>query len=99
MRALTLSITAFALFALANPAKAQYVVPAPVYDPSVGYAATPGYYAYTPSPQGPRVWGPGGYYSYQPWSYNGGRIYGFNTYSMAPNYTTYTYRYYYPYGQ
>ena len=98
MRAITLSITAFVLFALATPAKAQYITPPPAYDPSIGYYV-PGYYAYTSSQLGPRVWGPGGYYTYQPWIYNGGRIYGFNTYSMAPSYTTQTYTWYYRYGQ
>jgi hypothetical protein len=99
MRALILSITAGALFALATPANAQTPVPRPLYDPfNGGYVTTPGYYGYIPMAQGPRVWGPTGYYSYQPYVYNASRQYGFNTYSTAPQYTTYTYTYYYRYG-
>jgi hypothetical protein len=107
MRAMILSIASVVLLAWAAPAQAQ---PAPLYDPATGtYGVAPSYYyAYAPSPMGPRVWGPGGYYSYQPYAYNSGQSYGYNTYGSSPSYSgyypgyttyTYTYRRFRPYGQ
>ena len=98
MRALTLSIAAAVLLAVATPVKAQ--VPAPVYDPSVGaYMVAPTYYSFT-SPAGPRVYGPGGYYSYQPYAYNTASSYGYSLQNASPYYypyyNTYTYRYWRP---
>src|SRR6266404_3379102 len=106
MRAITLSITAAVLLALAAPAEAQQ--PVPVYDPGVGaYVVAPNLYTFAPSPNGPRVWGPGGYYSYQPYVYNTARPYAYSSfgyppaYGYYPDYNTYTYTYrrFYRYGQ
>lgn len=92
MRALTFSILAVVLVAWVAPAQAQQ--PVPLYDPAAGgYVVAPNYYAYTPSPYGPRVYGPGGYYTYQPYAYNTARSYGYNSYSYYPDYPTYTYTY------
>src|SRR5947209_15257446 len=98
MRAIAISITAVVLLALAAPANAQYVT---TYDPNVGaYVAAPTFFYPTTSPYGPRVWGPGGYYSYQPYAYNTASSYGYSLQNASPYYypyyNTYTYRYWRP---
>ena len=96
MRATMLSALAVCgLMVLAGSAKAQY----PLYDPSTGYAVTAPGYASVPNVYapvrsvGPRVWGPGYYYHYEPWAYN---VSPFHYGGYSPFVETYTYTYTYP---